>query len=183
MTSASKLCNSGRKSRINLRFSTETHNNDLQNMLNDQLYKFQNLDFEKYTYTSVSYHIPLIPSISSYGSTVPSAVLLLETLSLETPPPDATQLPISCWSEFDVEPAAEHISCSSDDNLVVFAMFCCASSAVLWLQTFLVSTFSIKDHRRLKIREKKPQQIDRLLVFFCQLFIYLKFFIHGSLFN
>ena len=31
-----------------LNFSTETHNNDLQNMLNDQLckfYKFYNLDF------------------------------------------------------------------------------------------------------------------------------------------
>ena len=40
-----KLCNSRRKSRINIKFSTETHNNDLQNMLNDQLYKFWNLDF------------------------------------------------------------------------------------------------------------------------------------------
>ena len=40
-----RLCNSSRKSRIDLNFSTETHNNDLQNMLNDQLYKFDTLDF------------------------------------------------------------------------------------------------------------------------------------------
>ena len=32
--------------RINLNFSTETHNNDLQNMLNDQVYKFYNLNFK-----------------------------------------------------------------------------------------------------------------------------------------
>ena len=30
---------------INLKFSTETHNNDLQNILNYQLYKVYNLDF------------------------------------------------------------------------------------------------------------------------------------------
>ena len=30
---------------MNLNVSTETDNNDLQNMLNDQLYKFYNLDF------------------------------------------------------------------------------------------------------------------------------------------
>ena len=41
----SKLCNSGRKRRINLNVSTGTHNNDVQNMLNDQLDKFYNLDF------------------------------------------------------------------------------------------------------------------------------------------
>ena len=43
--SINNIQNSSRKSRINLKFSTETHNNDLQNMLNDQLYKFYNLEF------------------------------------------------------------------------------------------------------------------------------------------
>ena len=31
---------------MNLNCSTETDNNDLQNMLNDQRYKFYNLDFK-----------------------------------------------------------------------------------------------------------------------------------------
>ena len=41
----SKLCNSSRKRCVNLNFSTKTHNNNVQNMLNDQLYQFYNLDF------------------------------------------------------------------------------------------------------------------------------------------
>ena len=40
-----KLYGYVKKSRINLNFSIETHNNNLQNMLNDQLYMFYNLDF------------------------------------------------------------------------------------------------------------------------------------------
>ena len=38
--SVTRIEKTSRKSRINLKFSTETHNNDLQNMLNDQLNKF-----------------------------------------------------------------------------------------------------------------------------------------------
>ena len=40
-----KTCDYSRKGRINLKLSRETHNNDLQHMLNDQLYKIYNLDF------------------------------------------------------------------------------------------------------------------------------------------